>query len=62
MIVDGQSVPLTPGMAVSVEIATGNRRILEYHVLAAGRDGVAGDEGEVTRWFTPNSLWRGREC
>jgi hemolysin D len=29
-IVDGQNVPLTPGMAVSVEIATGNRRILEY--------------------------------
>jgi hemolysin D len=23
-------VPLTPGMAVSVEIATGHRRILEY--------------------------------
>ena len=30
MTVDGQSVPLTPGMAVSVEIATGHRRILEY--------------------------------
>ena len=30
MIVDGQNVPLTPGMAVSVEIATGKRRILEY--------------------------------
>jgi hemolysin D len=30
MNVDGQTVPLTPGMAVSVEIATGNRRILEY--------------------------------
>jgi hemolysin D len=30
MAVDGQSVPLSPGMAVSVEIATGNRRILEY--------------------------------
>jgi hemolysin D len=30
MNVDGQIVPLTPGMAVSVEIATGNRRILEY--------------------------------
>jgi hemolysin D len=30
MAVDGQTVPLTPGMAASVEIATGNRRILEY--------------------------------
>ncbi len=30
MTIDGQSVPLTPGMAVSVEIATGSRRILEY--------------------------------
>jgi hemolysin D len=30
MNIDGQTVPLTPGMAVSVEIATGNRRILEY--------------------------------
>ena len=30
MNVDGQTRPLTPGMAVSVEIATGNRRILEY--------------------------------
>ena len=30
MNVDGQNVALTPGMAVSVEIATGNRRILEY--------------------------------
>ncbi|MBB4197749.1 secretion protein HylD [Rhodoblastus sphagnicola] len=30
MTIDGQTVPLTPGMAVSVEVATGNRRILEY--------------------------------
>lgn len=30
MSVDGQEVSLTPGMAVDVEIATGNRRILEY--------------------------------
>jgi hemolysin D len=30
MTVDGQTLALTPGMAVSVEIATGNRRILEY--------------------------------
>ena len=30
MNVDGQNVPLSPGMAVNVEIATGNRRILEY--------------------------------
>jgi hemolysin D len=30
MSVDGQEVTLTPGMAVDVEIATGNRRILEY--------------------------------
>lgn len=27
---DGQSAPLTPGMAVTVEIMTGRRRILEY--------------------------------
>ncbi len=30
MNIDGLTVPLTPGMAVSVEIATGSRRILEY--------------------------------
>lgn len=30
MDVDGQTVPLSPGMAVTVEIATGQRRILEY--------------------------------
>ncbi len=30
MTIDGQTVSLTPGMAVSVEIATGSRRILEY--------------------------------
>ena len=30
MAVDGQTVPLTPGMSVNVEIATGRRRILEY--------------------------------
>ena len=30
MDVDGQIVPLKPGMAVTVEIATGKRRILEY--------------------------------
>lgn len=30
MEVDGRSAPLTPGMAVSVEIATGSRRILSY--------------------------------
>ncbi len=30
MTIDGQAIPITPGMAVSVEIATGNRRILEY--------------------------------
>jgi hemolysin D len=28
--VDGQEVPLTPGMGVTVEINTGSRRILEY--------------------------------
>ena len=30
MNVDGQLMPLKPGMAVTVEIATGRRRILEY--------------------------------
>jgi hemolysin D len=30
MTIDGRRTPLSPGMAVTVEIATGNRRILEY--------------------------------
>jgi len=30
MSVDGQGIPLAPGMSVSVEIKTGKRRILEY--------------------------------
>jgi hemolysin D len=30
MNVDGTSVPLSAGMAVSVEFKTGSRRILEY--------------------------------
>jgi hemolysin D len=30
MIVDGRPVPLKPGMAVNIEVSTGNRRILEY--------------------------------
>jgi len=30
MSVEGQQIPLTPGMAVDVDITTGNRRILEY--------------------------------
>ncbi|MGY3581597.1 hemolysin D [Bradyrhizobium sp. USDA 4341] len=30
VIADGTAVPLSPGMAVSVEIKTGSRRILEY--------------------------------
>lgn len=30
MNIDGVEVPLTPGMAVSVEVKTGKRRILEY--------------------------------
>ena len=28
--IDGRPAPLTPGMAVTVEVKTGNRRILEY--------------------------------
>lgn len=28
--VDGRLMPLSPGMAVSVEVKTGKRRILEY--------------------------------
>jgi hemolysin D len=28
--VNGQPMPLTPGMAVTVEVKTGSRRILEY--------------------------------
>ena len=30
MDADGRAVPLTPGMAVTVEIKTDSRRILEY--------------------------------
>lgn len=30
LIVDGRSMPVTPGMSVTVEIKTGKRRILEY--------------------------------
>jgi len=30
MMIDGKRTPLSPGMAVTVEIATGSRRILEY--------------------------------
>ena len=30
MTIDGQAIPLRPGMAVTVEIVTGRRRILEY--------------------------------
>ncbi len=30
MIIDGRQVALTPGMSVSIEIKTGNRRIIEY--------------------------------
>jgi hemolysin D len=30
MTIDGEAVPLTPGMAINVEITTGSRRILEY--------------------------------
>jgi hemolysin D len=30
MMVDGKQLPLTPGMAVTVEIKTGERRIIEY--------------------------------
>ena len=30
MAIDGQTVPLIPGMTINVEIATGSRRILEY--------------------------------
>lgn len=30
MRIDGRDVPLTPGMAVSVEVRTGTRRVLEY--------------------------------
>jgi hemolysin D len=30
MAVDGEEIPLTPGMGVTVEIKTGKRRILEY--------------------------------
>lgn len=41
--VEGQAVPLTPGMAVSVEIKTGTRRLLEYFLsplLQAGQESV----------------------
>jgi hemolysin D len=28
--VDGKMMPISPGMAVSAEIITGNRRVIEY--------------------------------
>ncbi len=30
MLINGETVPLTPGMAVTIEVATGSRRIIEY--------------------------------
>lgn len=30
LVVDGRSVPLTPGMNVSAEIKTDSRRVIEY--------------------------------
>ncbi len=27
---DGKDVPLTPGMSVSAEVRTGNRRVIDY--------------------------------
>ena len=41
--VDGQLVPLAPGMAVTVEIKTGTRRLIEYFLsplLQAGQESV----------------------
>ena len=41
--VDGTQIPLSPGMAVTVEIKTGTRRLLEYFlspVLQAGQESV----------------------
>lgn len=40
---DGRDVPLTPGMAVTAEIKTGKRRVIEYlldPVLRTGRDSL----------------------
>jgi hemolysin D len=43
MPVDGQLVPLSPGMAVTVEIKTGTRRLIEYFLsplLQAGQESI----------------------
>ena len=45
--IDGTPIPLRPGMAASVEVKTGKRRILEC-VLAPGANGFIGDEGTMT--------------
>ena len=39
LIVDGKPVPMSPGMTVSAEIKTGNRRILEYVVSPLAETG-----------------------
>jgi hemolysin D len=44
--VDGIAVPLSPGMAVSVEIKTGSRHRLS--LLTPRRDSLASDEREVS--------------
>lgn len=30
MLIDGRETPLVPGMAATVEVRTGNRRVLDY--------------------------------
>ena len=49
--VDGVDRPLTSGMAATVELKTGSRRLIEYPLLPAGRSRLAGDAGAVRAGF-----------
>src|SRR5208337_945284 len=44
---DQRDQPLSSGMAVTVELKTGARRVFEYTCSPAGRSRLAGDAGEV---------------
>ena len=39
MLIDGKRVKLTPGMAVTAEIKTGQRRVIEYLLSPVQRAG-----------------------
>ena len=50
---DGADIDLSPGMAVSVEIKTGRRRILDIFLLPPRRNSLPRNEGEVKRRILP---------